>query len=127
MSSTIQDLRVKLEDPDARVNDAESRAASALRSRDRVLGLASYVEELHHSAGADLCTCGKKQIACSEYKAMYVMREAIAQWERRNKDRMRRGQAHDLPRDHTLAEPDRAPLWRGPQSLEDEYRQARRS
>lgn len=84
------------------VRDAERKRDSAFRLRGRAMAALWHVDELHRLAAPDdrNCTCGRSTRECKEFASVDAMREELYEWERRQIERLKAGNMHELPNEH---------------------------
>jgi hypothetical protein len=93
-------VRVIEKDLDAeRVGQARRQMEAAFRSRDHAFSDLMAIRLLHRDGGEAKCRCGRKSSNCKEYQIV-VRSTHLADWERKQVDRARRGLDHFLPDNH---------------------------
>lgn len=84
-----------------RVREADQRADSAYRSRDRLAALLWTLDDLHNDADDDgMCTCGVQTHKCAIWESIADERQFLYRWETGQVERIKQGLPHSLPPEH---------------------------
>jgi hypothetical protein len=97
----------------------------AYKARDRAMVAVWTIDERHHAAASDKCSCGKALHACKEFNGLDFVRSEYERWEKKQIQLMKDGKEHGLPENHPEARKLNRPSyeWRGTRSTEpDRYR-----
>ncbi len=100
---------------------------NAYRTRDRAMDAVWTIEERHHAAAVEKCSCGQMLRACKEYKGLDFFRADYERWERKQIELMKAGKDHGLPENHPEARKLNVPSyqWHGMRSTEPELQRRR--
>ncbi|TFC05804.1 hypothetical protein E3O42_02210 [Cryobacterium adonitolivorans] len=81
---------------------AERKAELGQRRTDVAMAVLWQIDQLHRVTPADpqRCGCGKSAAACPETRALGSIRQALGDWESKNRKLLAAGQRHALPAGH---------------------------
>ena len=84
------------------VKRAERRGELVARRLDVAMAALWQLDQLHHEDPSNpaKCSCGKPITSCPESRALEPIRQALAEWEKRNVELLGSGQRHALPPQH---------------------------
>ncbi|MCU1444513.1 hypothetical protein [Cryobacterium sp.] len=81
---------------------AERKAELGQRRTDAAMAVLWQIDRLHRVSPADPqhCGCGKSAAKCAEARALNPLRQALGDWETKNRKLHAAGQRHALPAGH---------------------------
>jgi hypothetical protein len=87
------------------VRRADRATELANRRNDRTMAALWRLERLHHENDTNIgvCACGKPVVKCAEFAAIEPERQAVRDWEKKNRALAAEGKRHALPAGHPAA------------------------